>query len=81
MNRNNAVSNYQGNRGNGSCNCSVSDSTDGCDIGTQPVDQMTPAMSYVPWQKWQDIYCFEEALERGTIFGELDKPFLGRPIK
>ena len=36
------------------------------------------AMAYVPWQTWQDIYEAEKALERGTIFCELDKPFLGR---
>lgn len=54
---------------------------EGCDRGTEPVDQMVPAMCYVPWQKWEDIYCKEEALEKGTIFAQLDKPFLGRPIK
>lgn len=36
------------------------------------------AMAYVPWQTWRDIYDAEKALEHGTIFCELDKPFLGR---
>ena len=36
------------------------------------------AMAYVPWQTWRDIYEAEKALEHGTIFCELDKPFLGR---
>ena len=55
------------------CNCRM----DGCDIGTEHVDKMAPGMSYVPWQKWEDIYCMEKALERGTIFEQLDKPFMG----
>lgn len=38
---------------------------------------MPIAMSYVPWQEWHDIYPAEKALCRGTIFEELDKPFLG----
>ena len=36
------------------------------------------AMAYVPWQTWRDIYDPCKALECGTIFQELDKPFLGR---
>ena len=38
---------------------------------------MPVAMAYVPWQEWHDIYPAEKALHRGTIFEELDKPFLG----
>lgn len=36
------------------------------------------AMAYVPWQYWNKIYPLEKALQRGTIFCELDKPFVGR---
>lgn len=36
------------------------------------------AMAYVPWQTWCDIYDVEKALCQGTIFRELDKPFLGK---
>lgn len=36
---------------------------------------MPLAMAYIPWQKWQDIYDAEKALQRGTIFEELDMPF------
>lgn len=50
---------------------------DGCDIGKEHVDHMAPGMAYVPWQKWEDVYCMEKGLERGTIFEQLDKPFLG----
>lgn len=42
-----------------------------------PAD-MPIAMAYVPWQKWQDIYDTVKGLECGTIFKELDKPFLGK---
>ena len=35
------------------------------------------AMVYAPRQSWRMIYDSEVALVKGTIFGELDKPFLG----
>lgn len=34
------------------------------------------AMAYVPWQCWYETYKPAEALHRGTIFPELDLPFL-----
>lgn len=43
-----------------------------------PLEDMALAMAYVPWQTWQQIYEPCPALQRGTIFKELDKPFLGR---
>lgn len=42
------------------------------------VPEMPLAMAYIPWQKWQYIYDADKALERGTIFEELDQPFEGR---
>ena len=37
------------------------------------------AMAYVPMQQAPILYeNLEEALNRGTIFPELDKPFMGR---
>lgn len=42
------------------------------------LDSMPLAMTYVPWQKWQNIYKPENALCAGTIFQELDLPFTGR---
>ena len=51
-----------------------------CDLSTA----MTPlpenpvvAMAYVPFQQWRSIYPQDEALERGTLFQELDLPFRG----
>ena len=60
------------------CGCNVKN---GCDKGREPVDEMMPGMSYVPWQKWENIYNMEEGLERGTIFADLDKPYIGRCSK
>ena len=39
------------------------------------VDGLPLAMVYAPMQKWRQIYSPDEALTRGTIFAELDKPF------
>lgn len=36
------------------------------------------AMAYVPWQHFSDTYEPDKALQCGTIFPELNKPFLGR---
>ena len=41
------------------------------------LDGMPLAMAYVPWQHWNKIYDLEKGLEVGTIFPELNKPFLG----
>ena len=38
-------------------------------------------MAYVPFQQWKNVYESSVALDRGTIFEDLDKPFLGeRPV-
>ena len=39
------------------------------------------AMAYVPMQKFQNLYTPEEALANGTLFMELDKPWLGRKAR
>lgn len=39
---------------------------------------MPIAMAYVPWQEWRALYAPEKGFHRGTIFEELDKPFLGK---
>ena len=36
------------------------------------------AMAYVPWQNFGCTYEPAQALQVGTIFPELDKPFYGR---
>lgn len=39
---------------------------------------MPLAIAYVPWQHWNQTYQLDKALKVGTIFPELDKPFLGK---
>lgn len=43
----------------------------------EPLNGLAIAMAYVPWQEWKKLYPVEKALCRGTIFEELDKPFMG----
>lgn len=38
-------------------------------------------MAYVPFQKCIDSYTEAEALKRGTLYPELDKPFYGNLLK
>ena len=45
---------------------------------TNACDNEALAMAYVPWQKFHETYEPAKALKVGTIFPELDKPFLGR---
>lgn len=47
-------------------------------IDQKCIDSFPLASAYVPLQKWRDLYSADVGLERGTIFSELDKPFLGR---
>lgn len=35
------------------------------------------AMAYVPWQTWGEKFAIDEVLNKGTLFPELYKPFLG----
>ena len=42
------------------------------------MDDLALAIAYVPWQHWCEVYSPERALENGTLFPELNKPFCGR---
>ena len=45
-------------------------------------EQFPAAMAYVPWQRNCNTYeNLDEAFKTGTIFPELNKPFLGRRVK
>ena len=35
------------------------------------------ASVYAPLQEWQELLDMDEALARGTLFAQLEKPFLG----
>ena len=43
-----------------------------------PLAGMVLAMAYVPWQFFNDTYEPDKALQYGTIFPELNKPFYGK---
>jgi len=45
--------------------------------GNDCLDNLPIAMAYVPMQKWRNIYDADVGLDRGTMFQELDLPFLG----
>lgn len=51
---------------------------DSCNQATAPVDSMMVAMAYVPWQQWGDTFDYEKSLMYGTIFEDLNKPWMGR---
>lgn len=41
-------------------------------------DPSAVAMAYVPWQRFKMYENLEKAYYTGTIFPDLNKPFLGR---
>lgn len=49
-----------------------------CGVRNDVLDVLPIAMAYVPWQDWKCLYDIDKGFQRGTIFEELDKPFLGR---
>ena len=46
--------------------------------GTAPgaLEQYPVGMGYVPWQQWQQLYSPEQGLQKGTLFPDLDLPFM-----
>ncbi len=54
--------------------------TPNVDYGKTALDMLPVAMAYVPMQTLGDKYPKDLALKNGTLFPELDKPFLGRRI-
>lgn len=51
------------------------------DMGQRPLDQLPLGMAYVPMQKWEKLYESELGLNRGTIFSQLDLPWIGEEVK
>lgn len=66
------------NQGRDTCSCQNESGSTRSAASKDSLAQMPLAMAYVPWQKWKDIYETCKGFQRGTIFAELDKPFLGR---
>ena len=48
-----------------------------CNNQKKQVQVQSPAMAYVPWQRWGDLYEPCKAFVKGTLFAVLDKPFRG----
>jgi len=62
-----------------SCGCN-NDTGCSCNTDRTYFDDMPLAMAYVPWQDWSQVYEPCQALGEGTIFPELNLPFLGRSV-
>lgn len=45
---------------------------EGCEM------QLLPVMVFIPVQRWETVYDCDRALDRGTLFPVLDKPFFGK---
>ena len=43
-----------------------------------PLDELPLTMAYVPMQAYGTVYEAENALAKGTLFPDLDKPFEGK---
>ena len=46
-------------------------------LSDEKLQNLPLAMGYVPLQKWQKLYRPDTGLSRGTLFEELDLPFIG----
>ena len=56
----------------------VSGAEERCAPNRSPLpDYPVVAMAYVPYQNLNTVYAPEKGFDMGTIFPELDKPFLG----
>lgn len=62
------------------CGCGMSKSNPACTnnaVNNDPLACLVPGMCYVPWQRWPECpYEFCRGFQTGTIFPDLDKPFL-----
>ncbi len=57
----------------GGCGCG---STSSPLIPNKNGNNMPVGMAYVPWQKWGQTYSMEQGFSRGTLFPDLDLPFV-----
>ena len=59
--------------------CMNAPRTDDCCMAKRDIyGDKSLAMAYVPWQTWRDLYDTEKGFHCGTIFQELNLPFLGK---
>lgn len=59
-------------------NCNQRECTTYSQNSDYPLENMPLAMAYVPWQCFDHVYEVDKALNYGTIFPELNKPFFGK---
>ncbi|MDD4698730.1 MAG: spore coat associated protein CotJA [Oscillospiraceae bacterium] len=50
-------------------------------LDNTPLKDLPLTMAYVPMQKYSTVYDQAEALNNGTLFPDLDKPFSGKFVK
>lgn len=60
------------------CGCGTADSSSAMNMKHDFTGHMPVAMAYVPWEHFNHTYELEQAIEIGTIFPDLDKPFTGK---
>lgn len=60
------------------CGCGSADPSAAAHVKHDAAECRSIAMAYVPWQHFSRTYELEQAIETGTIFPELDKPFTGK---
>lgn len=46
-------------------------------VGSHTCNDMVLAMAYIPVQRFNTLFEIEEGFARGTVFPELEKPFMG----
>ncbi len=73
--RHGAESSVARNASAGTCGCGNQDDN-GNSVTLPPLHGYPLAMVYSPYQDFRDLYEADAALARGTLFRELDKPFL-----
>ncbi len=52
----------------------------GCGMGRWGVKGNPLAMVYSPLQEYRELYDLDDALKNGTLFKELDLPFMGESV-
>ena len=60
-------------------NIVVEDTSNMNEMGTFP-RCLSLAMAYVPWQRFRKLYEPDVGFNRGTLFEELDLPFIGEGV-
>ena len=70
---------------NGACGCETEQDSVSYGCGrikgdTYGLEGYAPASVYAPLQQFRDLYDLDHAMEAGTVFEQLDLPFLGRSV-